>query len=349
MSACVRIREELSAYLDGRLDRSVKAAVEAHLAGCAACAREVASLGATRRLVASAGRLKAPEAWVRGAIAAASGRGRGPARREARVTARPWAVSSLAAAAVLAVVAVSLRLYGPALPGLLPETDRPAAPAAPEAGPEGGPASPLKQDAATPEADRAAAKAASPGEAPAVEPRELRSEPAGPKGGTLESALRRDAAAPAPPAAAPAPEPPADREAAAPPAPESKKERAAEVASFDLPRLRVDLARIRFPRAPGAAREEKPAVARGRDEGGLPPAASTPSLLGAAAPRILRARVRIDAASKILAASAIEGAAAREDLDLIARLPGAALELPGPPPAAGEAILEILLPADGGP
>jgi|GEM_PF-1783132 len=44
MNDCASLREWLSAYLDGEIDTRRREAVEAHLAGCDACRRELASL-----------------------------------------------------------------------------------------------------------------------------------------------------------------------------------------------------------------------------------------------------------------------------------------------------------------
>src|SRR5690348_10191040 len=44
-------RERLSAYLDGELSASERAALDAHLPGCAQCQRELAALRQTRALL----------------------------------------------------------------------------------------------------------------------------------------------------------------------------------------------------------------------------------------------------------------------------------------------------------
>jgi hypothetical protein len=58
------IRENLSAYLDKRLDAPTAAAVEAHLASCAECAWEKNTLEQTCRLVAQAPRVAPPRSFV---------------------------------------------------------------------------------------------------------------------------------------------------------------------------------------------------------------------------------------------------------------------------------------------
>lgn len=59
-----RIKDNLSAYLDGRLDPKQAAEVEAHLASCAQCAWEKQTLEQTRRLVQMAPRVAVPRSFV---------------------------------------------------------------------------------------------------------------------------------------------------------------------------------------------------------------------------------------------------------------------------------------------
>jgi len=59
-----QIKENLSAYLDGRLDPKQAAEVEAHLASCAECAWEKQTLEQTRRLVQMAPRVAVPRSFV---------------------------------------------------------------------------------------------------------------------------------------------------------------------------------------------------------------------------------------------------------------------------------------------
>ena len=61
---CESVRHNLSAYLDGELEPSVRARIEQHLAGCEACRTELAQLKETVGLVASLPRVEAPEAFL---------------------------------------------------------------------------------------------------------------------------------------------------------------------------------------------------------------------------------------------------------------------------------------------
>lgn len=59
-----RIKDNLSAYLDGHLSAKQAAEVEAHLASCAECAWEKQTLEQTRRLVQMAPRVAVPRSFV---------------------------------------------------------------------------------------------------------------------------------------------------------------------------------------------------------------------------------------------------------------------------------------------
>ncbi|MGC8782707.1 MAG: anti-sigma factor family protein, partial [Anaerolineae bacterium] len=56
--------EELSAYLDGQVRPAERRRIEAHLAGCAACRRELASLRQTVALVRALPRVPVPRAFT---------------------------------------------------------------------------------------------------------------------------------------------------------------------------------------------------------------------------------------------------------------------------------------------
>ena len=96
------IEIQLSAYLDGELPRDQAASVEAHFAGCPACAGELASLRAVKDLERS---LSAPEVskdeWDR-AWGAISRRISAPPHRAVAFRWR-WVAVTAAAAALLAI------------------------------------------------------------------------------------------------------------------------------------------------------------------------------------------------------------------------------------------------------
>lgn len=200
-------RAELSAYLDGQLDRRMRARVERRLARCAACRWELETL---RQTVAVVRRLPAAPPPRSFALQPAMVHARSTARRPA--ASRSWLAIrpalAVAAAAILVLVAAGGQLWP-----LVPTGERGAAPvavapAAREAAPAVGqraqppiaPAPPAAEDAAR------AQKAIPPGVAP------------------LAAAPAADVAAPAP-AQGPADEPPV--RALAPAAPASHAARPA--------------------------------------------------------------------------------------------------------------------------
>jgi anti-sigma factor RsiW len=94
------IRDQLPAYVHGRLDAATRAAVEAHIAGCAECATELALLHSARRVM-NAG---TPVVDVRRIVAALPAP---PAVRVAGIRpARKPVWSTLRIAAALATVAI---------------------------------------------------------------------------------------------------------------------------------------------------------------------------------------------------------------------------------------------------
>jgi hypothetical protein len=107
---CREVRRELSAWLDGEVTPAQTRLIEDHLAGCAACRQERDALRGTRNLLAANGRLEAPPSWVQEARRAAAGDAR-PSRTTR--LGRPLALSTMAAAALLAVIVLSLRLFEP--------------------------------------------------------------------------------------------------------------------------------------------------------------------------------------------------------------------------------------------
>jgi hypothetical protein len=57
---CTEIRRLVSPYLDGRVSGSEMNALNKHIEGCSACAREFSAMQRTQRLLANLGRQKAP-------------------------------------------------------------------------------------------------------------------------------------------------------------------------------------------------------------------------------------------------------------------------------------------------
>ena len=107
---CKEVLDVLVAFDDGELEAGLAGRVEAHLAGCAACARELAALRGAMRLVGG---------YLAGAETSAV---RVPAQGAVR---RLW-LPLAAAAALLAAGAVGLHLAGrqpPAAPPLTPVTE----------------------------------------------------------------------------------------------------------------------------------------------------------------------------------------------------------------------------------
>lgn len=110
---CRDVREELSSWLDGEAPPAQARLIESHLAGCASCRSERDALRRTRDLLAANGRLEAPPSWVEEARRAAARAGTRPSRRLTPFG-RPLALSTMAAAALLAAIVLSLRLFEPA-------------------------------------------------------------------------------------------------------------------------------------------------------------------------------------------------------------------------------------------
>ena len=97
-----RCREELSAWLDGELSRGRAAEIRAHLDGCAACSGHLAQLRRVSEDVRSLPRETMP-AELKASILTAARRG---TARSAVTWRGPFALSSLAAAAVLVLAVV---------------------------------------------------------------------------------------------------------------------------------------------------------------------------------------------------------------------------------------------------
>ena len=109
---CDEIQERLEAFVDGELEAGTAAAIEAHLAGCEACAAEHSLTEAVRRELRALPELDAPPA-VLGRVLSEAGRDRfRPAETRPTRSGRPaWA--AWAAAAFTAVVLGAAMLLGP--------------------------------------------------------------------------------------------------------------------------------------------------------------------------------------------------------------------------------------------
>jgi hypothetical protein len=158
--------EELSAYLDGQLDQTSRTWVDAHVRGCERCAREVASLRATVRLLAALPQVAAPRSFALRDDAIRSRRGVW------------WDASLRAAAAVAAVLFVVLGIVDAAQPSerqavapyAASAPDREGVPQ-PAAAPAALQAPSAPQQAGNPgEADTESARALAPMKAAASEP-----------------------------------------------------------------------------------------------------------------------------------------------------------------------------------
>ncbi len=116
---CDEILERLEAFVDGELDASERATIEAHLAGCEACAAEHALTEAVRTELRALPELDAPPAVI-GQVLSDVGEDR--FRRIGSTPSRP-AWTALAAAALAAAVLGAAMLLGPSRQ---PETDEAA-------------------------------------------------------------------------------------------------------------------------------------------------------------------------------------------------------------------------------
>jgi hypothetical protein len=171
---CTETRDLFSALADDALTPAERAALDAHLAGCAECRRELAAFGRTVALVRAIDPAHAPAGFVDRVLAAA--RPEPWPRWLARRLSAPWPTLPLGAAALLLVAGLAVLLFRAS-----PEPQQTAryqsAPPAPaptrETTPSG--ASDTLQDAsrdagASATATREVAPAAPPPAAPAPEP-----------------------------------------------------------------------------------------------------------------------------------------------------------------------------------
>ena len=141
----------IGALADGELSAEEERLTRQHLEGCVDCSRDLARLNALSRAMRALPRERMP-ADLKAAILRDA---RGGARAGAPVTRRPWALATLATAAVAVIVSVVVWRSLPAPPASVPLASKEQTPAAPPAaGGETGPAAPsaantLSQGAAT--------------------------------------------------------------------------------------------------------------------------------------------------------------------------------------------------------
>jgi len=329
---CEAIRPSLSAHLDHETDAGLGALIEAHLRECSACREEMAALSATRDLLSRAGGAPAPRAWVREAHRAAAASvagGAGDRMREmsrprmARFGGRSLALSSGAAATLVAVFSAYLYYFRPAAieaPLAIPQLHEVRAPME-------------RRDGSSNEGNRpAAGRAEDKKKLDAI-------------GGALGKAA---GAPPQAPRTAPGAAPivmPESLQPSASPAPSAAPAilaRAAEPA----PVTRVQASEIRFP-APSVAKDEisgaEPSTRPAR-EGSAPVALKSATAKDRAPERIVRLTIRVDRTGRILSAGVDGGEMTPEAEKWLARLPGASVAALADPasPAERELLLEIV-------
>jgi len=118
MSACGNIGPMLDGYFDGELDPSERTRVERHLATCAVCRRDVASLGAVGKAVrATVAGTQSPDLWrgIEAQLRAPRAK-RAPRRARAPSRRRRWLPGTAAAAAVASVFLATFQLSQPLPP-----------------------------------------------------------------------------------------------------------------------------------------------------------------------------------------------------------------------------------------
>lgn len=129
-----KIKENLSAYLDGHLDPKQAAEVEAHLKSCAECAWEKQTLEQTRRLVRMAPRVAVPRSFVLRAAQVEA-----PTRRGAFAAAPLMALrAATAAVGILLAVVVAGDLWVRPLAPVLAPVSAPMLGTPPAPAPDGG-------------------------------------------------------------------------------------------------------------------------------------------------------------------------------------------------------------------
>lgn len=117
MSACANIGPSLDGYHDGELDAVERNRVERHLAACAVCRRDLASLGAVGRAVrATVAGSQEPDLWNAIARELPAPKRAPRAARRARAPRRRRWLQGVAAAAVAASICLVVFELGAPVP-----------------------------------------------------------------------------------------------------------------------------------------------------------------------------------------------------------------------------------------
>lgn len=261
--------EQLSAYLDGQVRPDERRRIEAHLAACEACRRELAGLRQTVALVRALPRVPVPRAFTLSQAQVGLERPVGRPRWVGVALAGAAAVTTVVLVFVAATVLLRRSDRQPAY-----ELARMPAPAAATAAPAERPGEATRAREVAPAAAPAPQEAAAEKAPAATAARALT--PAGPVAtAPLSSAAPRPLAAVAPtqPPAATSARPTATAAPTrleAPAMPSATAEKPAALAAASLPATPTSPAATPVPLAPAAARETgpavPPAVGRGADE-----------------------------------------------------------------------------------
>jgi len=213
---CNETRDLFSPLADDALTPVERAALDAHLAGCAECRRELARFERTVKMVRALDPSHAPAGFVDRVLAAAQ-----PApwpRRVARRLARPWPGLPLGAAALFVVGGLAAFLFRGSVEQQRAARYESSPPAQQYQVPPSAPAE-------TPSREKAAASdTAGPPKAERAEPTPAAPAPANEPASARAAAPAADAARSTPPAREPAPAAPAARELSARPAESERQE-----------------------------------------------------------------------------------------------------------------------------
>jgi hypothetical protein len=155
--SCTETRELFSALADDALGAEERVALDAHLAGCADCRRELAGFERTVRMVRAMDPVRAPAGFVDRVLAAA--RPQPWPRRMARRLFVPWPKVPLEAAALLLIAGLAVLLFrgSPEQQRAVRDEATPPGPAAPAPAPQSAPTAPAATREVAPR-DVAAAK-----------------------------------------------------------------------------------------------------------------------------------------------------------------------------------------------
>ena len=195
---CTETRDLFSALADDALTPGERAALDAHLAGCAECRRELAAFGRTVALVRAIDPAHAPAGFVNRVLAAA--RPEPWPRWLARRLSTPWPTLPLGAAALLLVAGLAVLLFRawPEQQQTARYQSAPPGPAAPAPSGETAPSAASDSPQADASRDAGASATATREVAPAAPPPAARApEPPARLGDVAESKNRLEQAAPA--------------------------------------------------------------------------------------------------------------------------------------------------------